>query len=75
MKAVIALCILAVALAAPCGQTNPCASMAAEGANAAGGVGNVKDAVAPVDEWIKNFKKQMGLGENLYTAAHSECRR
>ena len=34
-----------------------------------GGKAGIEEAIQPVDEWIKGFRKQMGMSENLYNAA------
>jgi len=57
-----------------CIDANPCA-----GASLGGGAGaektSVEDAVAPVDAWLKDFKKRsLGDGSDLYAAAKATVR-
>jgi len=49
-------------------SANPCAG--ASLANAADSQTTIEDAVAPVDQWLKDFKKRsLGDGSDLYAAA------
>ncbi len=57
----------ATPLGGPCGGA-PCPAAGA----AASAQSSIQDAVQPVDDWIKSFKKKMGVGENLYGAARGE---
>ena len=75
LVALVCLCMVAVAFAQDKAATpllgggagNPCAPPAAAGCQP--GLPDINEAVAPIDEWIKGMKKQIGVGSNLYTAA------
>jgi len=59
-----------------CSDPDPCKNPvsfggAGAGAGGAGSGVSVDDAVKPVDEWIKDFRKRMGDGGDLYAAARA----
>jgi len=57
-----------------CIDANPCSGPSMSGSMGAEKA-SVEDAVKPVDEWIKDFKKRtMGDGSDLYAAAKSTVR-
>jgi len=59
-----------------CIEANPCSGGASFAQGPAGGdKSSVEDAIKPVDEWIKDFKKRtMGDGSDLYAAAKATVR-